>query len=74
MGDLGSILGWERSPGRRQPIPVFLPGESQEQGRLVDYSLWSCKESDRLSDGQFHFAMCPWVRGVSLMKTSHLLA
>ena len=33
-GDLGSIPGWERSPGGRvwQPPPVFLPGESMDRG------------------------------------------
>ena len=29
-----------------QPIPVFLPGESHGQRRLVGYSPWGCKESD----------------------------
>ena len=30
MGDVGSILGLERSPGKEQqlPTPVLLPGES----------------------------------------------
>ena len=34
--------------GRRkwQPTPVFLPGESQEQGSLVGCHLWGCTESD----------------------------
>ena len=30
----------------RQPTPVFLPGESHGQRRLVVYSPWGCKESD----------------------------
>ena len=41
---------WVRKiPWRRawQPTPVFLPGEFHEQGNLVDYSPWGCKESDR---------------------------
>ena len=29
-----------------QPTPVFLPGESHGQRRLVGYSPWGCKESD----------------------------
>ena len=48
-GDLGSIPGSGRSPGRRawQPIPVFSPGESYGQRSLADYSPWGHKESDR---------------------------
>ena len=34
--DVGSIPGLVRSPG--QPTPVFLPGESHGQRRLVGYS------------------------------------
>ena len=47
-GELGSIPGSGRSPGRRewQPIPVFLPGESHGQRILAGYSPWGCKESD----------------------------
>ena len=35
-------------PWRRewQPTPVFLPGESYGQRRLVGYSPWGLKESD----------------------------
>ena len=46
--DLGSIPGLGKSPWRRarQPTPVFLPGESHEQRRLVGYSPWDLKESD----------------------------
>ena len=29
-----------------QPTPVFLPGESQGRGSLVDCLLWGCTESD----------------------------
>ena len=29
-----------------QPTPVFLPGESQGRGSLVDYRLWGRTESD----------------------------
>ena len=34
---------WRR---KWQPIPVFLPGESQGQRSLVGCSLWSRTESD----------------------------
>ena len=34
---------WRR---KWQPTPVFLPGESHGQRRLVVYSLWGCKELD----------------------------
>ena len=37
-------------PWRRawQPTPVFLPGESHGQRRMVGYSSWAHKESDTL--------------------------
>ena len=46
--DVGSIPGSGRFPWRRkwQPTSVFLPGEFQEQGNLVGYSAYVCKESD----------------------------
>ena len=34
---------WRR---KWQPIPVFLPGESQGQGSLVGFRLWDRTESD----------------------------
>ena len=34
---------WRR---KWQPTPVFLPGESQGHGSLVDCRLWGCTESD----------------------------
>ena len=42
-------LGWEDAlekemPWRRQPTPVFLPGESHGWGSLVGYSPWGHKE------------------------------
>ena len=36
-------LGWRRE---WQPIPVFLPGESQRQRSLVGCRLWGRTESD----------------------------
>ena len=46
--DLGLIPGWGRSPrGRKwQPTPLFLPGESHGQRRLVGYGRQGHKESD----------------------------
>ena len=36
--DMGSIPGLGRSPGERQPTPVFLPGESHGLRSLVGYN------------------------------------
>ena len=48
--DTGSMPGSGRFPWRRkwQLTPVFLPRKSQEQGRLVGYNPWGCKESDTI--------------------------
>ena len=49
VGDLGSIPGLGRSPGRgegMQSTPVFLPGESLGQRSLAGYNSWGRKESD----------------------------
>ena len=40
---LGRKIPWRR---KRQPTPVFLPGESHEQRSLVGYSLWGRQLSD----------------------------
>ena len=40
---LFSFMHWRR---KRQPAPVFLRGESQEQGSLVGCHLWGRTESD----------------------------
>ena len=47
-GDTDSVPGLGKIPWRkkRQPIPVFLPGESHGQRSLVGYSPWGRKESD----------------------------
>ena len=48
-------IPWRR---KRQPTPVFLPGKSHGQRSLLDYSSWSCKESDgtvRLNNSMFVF-------------------
>ena len=48
MGDLGSIPGLGRSPGKGkwQPTPVLLPGESHGGRTLVGYSPSGGKELD----------------------------
>ena len=47
-GDAGSIPGSGISPGegKWQPTPVFLPGKSHGQRRLVGYSPWGRRELD----------------------------
>jgi len=42
------IPGWGRFPWRRkrQPTPVFMPGQSHGQRSFVGYSPWGRKESD----------------------------
>ena len=44
--DVGSDFWVGKIPWRRQPTPVFLPGESHGQKSLVGYSPWSHKEAD----------------------------
>jgi len=53
-GDEGSIPGLGRFPWRREPSPIVLPRESQEQRSMVDYSPWGHKESDT-SEQLIHF-------------------
>ena len=43
-------IPWRRA---RQPIPVFLPGESHELRSLAGYSPWNCKESD-MTEATWH--------------------
>ena len=40
---LFTFMHWRR---KRQPTPVFLPGESQGRGSLVGYRLWGRTVSD----------------------------
>ena len=44
-------IRWRRA---WQPTPVFLPGESQGQGSLVDYNPWGHKESDTAEQLSMH--------------------
>ena len=37
---------WDSQRRQWQPIPVFLPGESQGRGSLVGCRLWGCTELD----------------------------
>ena len=43
--DAGSITGSRRSSGGEQLTPVFLPGESHDQRKLVGCSQWGHKRS-----------------------------
>ena len=46
-GDVGSIPGLERSPGKENaPPPVFLLEKFQGQRSLTGYSPWGHKELD----------------------------
>ena len=47
--DMGLISGLDRSSEYRKWLltPVFLCGKSHGQRRLVGYSPWDCKESDK---------------------------
>ena len=40
---LFTFMHWRR---KWQPTPVFLPGDSQGRGSLMDCRLWGCTESD----------------------------
>jgi len=44
-------IPWRR---KRQPTPVFLPGESHGQRSLVGCSPWGCKESDATEQRTLH--------------------
>ena len=65
---LFTFMHWRK---KRQPTPVFLPGESQGQGRLVGYAIYgvaqsrtrlkqlSCSSSiPEWSSGSPHFLQC----------------
>ena len=55
-GDLGSVLGSGRSPGKGkwQPTPEFLPRKFCGQRIPVGYCPWSCKESDTTNQLSIH--------------------
>ena len=52
-----SIPGSGRSPGEGNgnPLQQLLPGKSHGRRSLIDYSLWSHKESDTTEWLHFHF-------------------
>ena len=57
-------IPWRR---KRQPTPVFLPGESQGGRSLVGYSPWGHKESDMTE--RLHFTSgLDWVRRHSVIR------
>ena len=49
---------WSR---KWQPTPVFLPGNSPGQRRLVGYSPWACKESDMTEHTHTHTFLPPFL-------------
>ena len=55
---LFTFMHWRR---KRQPTPVFLPGESQGRGSVVGCRLWGRTES--------HMTEVTYFRPVSLMNT-----
>ena len=55
MGDSGSLPGSGRCPGgETATTPVFLPGRSYRQRRLVGYSSWGHKELDAMEVLSIH--------------------
>ena len=48
--DIGSIHG----EGDGNPLQYFFPGKSHEQGSLVGYSPWSCKDLDKIEHTHIH--------------------
>ena len=51
---LFTFMHWRR---KWQPTPVFLPGESHRERRLVDYSPGGREESDTTEQLHFHFSL-----------------
>ena len=70
VGDLGSIPGLGRSPGKGngKPTPVFLPGEFHGWRSLVGYSPRVAKSWTRLSDFTFTFTFDNKSNHVHLMQ------
>ena len=63
---------WVRKiPWRRmwQPTPIFLPGESLGQRKLVGYSPWGCKESDT-TEATYHKVFLDTVSGHIQRRTT----
>ena len=68
---LFTFMHWRR---KWQPIPVFLPGESQGRGSLVGCCLWGCRVGHDWSDlaaaaGPIYFCFCFFCLGDWSKKT-----
>ena len=68
---LFTFMHWRR---KWQPIPVFLPGESQGWGSLVGCCLWGCRVGHDWSDlaaaaGPIYFCFCFFCLGDWSKKT-----
>ena len=62
---LFTFLHWRR---KRQPTPVFLPGESQGRGSLVGCSPWGREESDTTSLSLSLSLSCLQTQSLTWMK------
>ena len=72
---LFTSMHWRR---KRQPTPVFLPGESQGQRSLVGCHLWGHSRTrlKRFSSSSSSSSICPWLKELgtnSLMFTQPAL-
>ena len=70
-GDLGSVLGSGRSPGKGkwQPTPEFLPRKFHGQRSPVGYSPWGCKESDTTDQLSIHKNYLGYEKVISGMES-----
>ena len=66
-GDLGSIPGLGRSPGRGKDYPLHGPGEFHGP-----YSPWDHKESDTTERLSLTHPMCIWLLPLSKMSSSFI--
>ena len=76
VGDVGSIPGSGRAPGKGMATPVFLTREFHGQRTLAGYSPWGCKEFDTteqltLQALVYSFTFIKWLNKIS--KISPLL-
>ena len=67
-----TFMHWRR---KRQPTPVFLPGESQGQGSLVGFRLWGRTESDttEATQQQQQQQQSIWIKGRKGKRRPHSL-
>ena len=73
-GDADSIPRARRSSGARQPTPVFLPGESHGQRRLVATVQVVVKNQTRLSNYHFHFLFGLFYEVLSAMSNINCIS